>query len=63
VTKVFLSQKGVDATREISRVWADLEKLTIANLTSEEQAQLVAIAEKIVPQMEKGPGGMEKTCG
>ncbi len=56
VTKVFLTDSGRDATSAVSRVWAELEKLTIADLSPEEQAQFVAIAGKIVPHMEKACG-------
>lgn len=52
VTKVFLTDRGRETTSAIARVWANLEKLTVTDLSSEEQAQLVAIAEKITPHME-----------
>jgi DNA-binding MarR family transcriptional regulator len=52
VTKVFLTDKGRETTAAISKVWADLEKLTVTDLSADEQAELIAIAEKIVPHME-----------
>lgn len=54
VTKVFLTDKGREATSAISRVWAELEKLTLADLSADERAQLIALSEKIVPRMETG---------
>lgn len=53
VSKVYLTDKGRAATTAISKVWADLEKLTVTDLSEQERAQLIAIAEKIVPQMEQ----------
>ena len=52
VTKVFITDKGRDATRAIAKVWADLEQLTIADLSQAEQAKLIAIADKIAPRGE-----------
>jgi DNA-binding MarR family transcriptional regulator len=52
VTKVFLTDKGRETTSAIAKVWADLERLTVTDLSQEEQAQLIAITEKITPHME-----------
>lgn len=52
VTKVWLTDKGRDATSSIAKVWADLERLTVTDLSAEEQAELIAIAGKIIPHME-----------
>jgi len=52
VQKVYLTEKGREATSAISRVWADLEQRTIAELSEEERAEIVRLAEKIMPHME-----------
>jgi DNA-binding MarR family transcriptional regulator len=52
VTKVYLTDKGRETTLAIARVWAELEKITVADLSPKEQAELVEIAGKIVPAME-----------
>jgi MarR family transcriptional regulator, organic hydroperoxide resistance regulator len=52
VTKVWLTDKGRETTSAISKVWAELEKLTLTDLSADERAQLVAIADKIIPHME-----------
>jgi DNA-binding MarR family transcriptional regulator len=52
VMKVFLTDKGRAATAAIARVWAELENLTVTDLSADEQKQLIGIAEKIVPRME-----------
>jgi DNA-binding MarR family transcriptional regulator len=52
VTKVYLTDKGRETTAGIAKVWAELERLTVAELTPEEREQLTAIAAKITPKME-----------
>lgn len=53
VTKVFLTDEGREVTSAIAKVWADLEKLTISDLTPAEQAELIALTGKIIPHMEQ----------
>jgi DNA-binding MarR family transcriptional regulator len=50
-TNVFLTDKGREATTAILRVWRELERLTIADLSPEEQGALITTAHKIIPQM------------
>jgi DNA-binding MarR family transcriptional regulator len=52
VTKIFITEKGRQATDAIAKVWANLEKLTVQDLTPEEQAQLIALSGKIRPHVE-----------
>ena len=51
VSQVHLTHKGREMTDRITRVWAELERQTVEGLTAEEQAQLMAAAKKIMPQM------------
>lgn len=53
VSKVYLTEKGRNATHAISGVWAELEKLVVTDLSADEQAKLIALTEKIVPHMEE----------
>ena len=52
VSKVYLTDKGRVAAEAVDKVWADLERLTVAHLSAAEQAQLIALKDKIVPLME-----------
>lgn len=54
VSNVFITDKGREATAAISRVWAELEQLTVADLTAEERQEMVKLSGKIVPRMEIG---------
>jgi len=51
VSQVYLTQRGWETTRAITGVWAELERMTVEQLTVEEQAQLMSAARKIMPQM------------
>ena len=48
VSQVHLTAKGRETTDAISRVWAELERLTIKDLTPEQQQSLLAAARTIV---------------
>jgi DNA-binding MarR family transcriptional regulator len=48
VSQVHLTTKGREMMDAISRVWADLERLTTKDLTAEEQRVLTSAARKIV---------------
>ena len=48
VSQVHLTAKGREMMQAISRVWADLERLTVKDLTAEEQKALTSMAKKIV---------------
>lgn len=48
VSQVHLTAKGRETTDAISRVWAELERLTIRDLTPEQQQSLLAAAKAIV---------------
>lgn len=48
VSQVYLTPRGWEMTHAISRVWAELERLTIAPLTTGDQEQLMASAGKII---------------
>jgi len=51
VSQVYLTQKGWEMTHAITGVWSELERMTVEQLTVEEQAQLMSAAKKIMPQM------------
>ena len=48
VSQVHLTPKGRDVTDAISKVWAELERQTIRDLTAQEQQTLMSAAKKIV---------------
>ena len=52
VSKVYLTEKGREATTAIAKVWADLERRTVSGLSPEDQAQLIALSGKIAAHME-----------
>jgi DNA-binding MarR family transcriptional regulator len=52
VSQVYLTDKGRQTQAAISAVWAELEEMTIRDLTADEQKQVIALAEKIKPCME-----------
>jgi DNA-binding MarR family transcriptional regulator len=58
VSKVHLTDKGREATGAIFRVWAELERLTVAALNPDDQARLIAAANGIAAQMASGPSPM-----
>ncbi|MDB5555071.1 MAG: MarR family transcriptional regulator [Rhizobium sp.] len=51
ISQVHLTRQGREMTDRIIRIWAELERQTVEGLTTEEQAQLMAAAKKIMPQM------------
>jgi DNA-binding MarR family transcriptional regulator len=53
VSQAYLTPKGREARQAIAAVWGELERLTVADLTPAEQAQLIAIARKITPGLEQ----------
>jgi DNA-binding MarR family transcriptional regulator len=48
VSQVHLTAKGREMMNAISRVWAELERLTVKDLSAEEQRVLTSAAKKIV---------------
>lgn len=52
VSQTYLTDKGRAATTAIAAVWAELEQRTVADLSAAEQAQLIALAKKIIPHVE-----------
>lgn len=48
ISQVHLTTKGRETTDAISRVWAELERETIKDLSAEEQKLLMSAAKKIV---------------
>ena len=52
ISQVHLTRQGREMTDRIIRIWAELERQTVEGLTTEEQAQLMAAAKKIMPQMQ-----------
>jgi DNA-binding MarR family transcriptional regulator len=52
VTLVFLTEAGQNLKSRTLKIWEELERKTVQGLTAEEQAQLVAIARKIIPHLE-----------
>jgi DNA-binding MarR family transcriptional regulator len=52
VTLVFLTDAGQALKERTLAIWTELERRTVHSLTSEEQAQLVTIARKIIPNLE-----------
>lgn len=48
VSQVHLTARGRETTDAISRVWAELERLTIKDLSASEQQALMTAAKKIV---------------
>ena len=48
ISQVHLTSKGREMTDAISRVWAELERQTIKDLSTSEQQMLMAAAKKIV---------------
>ena len=51
ISQVYLSPKGRDMTAAIANVWAELEKLTIEDMSETEQQQLMTTAKKIISQV------------
>ena len=52
VTLVFLTEAGQALKERTLGIWGELERKTVQSLTAREQAQLVALARKIVPNLE-----------
>lgn len=52
ISQTYLTDKGRAATTAIANVWAELERRTVAGLSADEQAQLIALVEKITAHME-----------
>ncbi|MBJ2122421.1 MarR family transcriptional regulator [Arthrobacter sp. MSA 4-2] len=52
VTLVFLTDAGQALKDRTLGIWEELERKTVQSLTAEEQAQLVALARKIIPDLE-----------
>lgn len=52
VTLVFLTDAGQALKDRTLQVWAELERKTVQSLTAEDQAQLVTLAGKIIPNLE-----------
>ncbi len=52
VTLVFLTDVGHALKDRTLATWEELERRTVQRLTAEEQAQLVALACKIIPNLE-----------
>ncbi len=52
VTLVFLTGAGQELKGRTLQIWEELERKTVQGLTTEEQAQLVALACKIIPSLE-----------
>ena len=48
VSQVHLTSKGREMTDAISRVWAELERQTIKDLSAQERETLMTVARKIV---------------
>ena len=53
VSQVYLTPAGREARDSISTVWRELERLTVSDLTPAEQAELIGIAQKIIPGIEQ----------
>jgi DNA-binding MarR family transcriptional regulator len=52
VTLVFLTEAGQDLKSRTLQIWEELERKTVQSLTAEEQAQLVRLAQRIIPNLE-----------
>lgn len=52
VTLVYLTEAGMALERRTYAVCEELERRTVHGLTTEEQAQLIAISRKILPNLE-----------
>ena len=48
VSQVHLTIRGREMTDAIARVWADLERQTVRDLTAEERERLIAVTKKIL---------------
>lgn len=52
VTLVFLTDAGQELKGRTLQIWEELERRTVKSLTAKEQAQLVALAGKIIPNLD-----------
>ncbi|MHA7264392.1 MarR family winged helix-turn-helix transcriptional regulator [Arthrobacter sp. TMN-37] len=52
VTLVFLTDAGQALRDRTLRIWEELERKTVQSLTADEQAQLITLARKIIPNLE-----------